>query len=182
MKGNEARRIKSCYEMSSTSDLDAWRERTLENKKRFWRSLLLFTALMRLYKYTTLNFQQVYFALRGQDAQTVLMSPGDWQRWWDRQQQLSHTCLFRSISGTGQTCPPIHPQERGGGSEPEQSEQDCLEKILPEIASQLIFVKVFIQVHIAEVVLLLHRKLRMKTSVSVIQRVSWVSVIVSVRS
>lgn len=120
MKGNEARRIKSCSEMSSPSNLDTWRERTLENKKWFWRSLLLFTALQRLYKYTTLNLQQVYFALRGQDAQTVLMSPGDWQRWWDRQQQLSHTCLFRSISGTGQTCPPIHPQERGGGSEPEQ--------------------------------------------------------------
>lgn len=47
-----------------------------------------------------------------------------------------------------------------------RSKQDCLEMIFPSLGSQLIFVKVIIHVHIAEVVLLLHWKLQMKIIVS----------------
>lgn len=130
------------------------------------KSLAPLHSWQRLYKYATWTIQQVCFTLQGQDAQTVLMSPGDWHRWWDRQQQLSHSCLFRSISVTGQPGLPFIHRRGEVGQNQTRSKQDCLEKILPSLASQLRFAKVFIQVHIAEVVLLLHGKLRMKTSVS----------------
>lgn len=67
---------------------------------------------------------------------------------------------------TGQPGLPFVHRRGEAGPNQTRSKQDCLEKIFPSLGSQLVFVKVFVHVHVAEVVLLLLGKLRMEISVS----------------
>lgn len=79
--------------------IGAWRWLQKKEKKDILKILAPPQSWQKPYKYATWNIQHVCLTLRGQDTQTPLMSPGDWQRWW---QQPSHLCLFWSISVTGQ--------------------------------------------------------------------------------